>query len=179
MRNSKKTYLLIFAIAIIAINYSCDKIDELLTFTISNKTEIVIETGIPITLPFEIPTPDITTGSEEQMSNNNSSTDLIKNVLLTSFNMKVTEPSDKTFSFLKSIHIYISTDDSDEIELAYKDNIDSSTNSIDLTTTESKLDKYIKADSYKLRTKITTKETVTQDITIEINMEYKITADPL
>ncbi len=179
MKNSKTTFLLIFAIAVIAINYSCDKIDELLTFTISNKTEIVIETSIPIALPFEIPTPDITTGSEEQMSNNNSSTDLIKDVLLTSFNMKIKDPSDKTFSFLKSIHIYISTNSSDEIELAYKDNIDAGTNSIDLTTTTAKLDKYIKADKYKLRTKVTTKETVTQDITIEINMEYKITADLL
>jgi len=179
MKNSKTTFLLIFAITIIAINYSCDKIDELLTFTISNKTEIVIETSIPIALPFEIPTPDITTGSEEQMSNNNSSTDLIKDVLLTSFNMKIKDPSDKTFSFLKSIHIYISTNSSDEIELAYKENIDSGTNSINLITTTAKLDKYIKADKYKLRTKVITKETVTQDITIEINMEYKITADLL
>ena len=179
MKTSKHIFLLIFAITIIITNYSCDKIDELLTFNISNTTEIVIETSIPIALPFEIPTPDITTGSEEEMSNNNTSVDLIKDVLLTSFNMKIKDPNDKTFSFLKSIHIYISTNSSDEIELAYKDNIDANTNSIDLITTNSKLDKYIKADKYKLRTEVTTKETVTKDITIEINMKYKITADPL
>ena len=179
MKTSKNIFLLLFAITIIATNYSCDKIDELLTFTISNTTEIVVETSIPVALPFEIPTPDITTGSEEEMSKNNTSVDLIKDVLLTSLNMRIKDPADKTFSFLKSIHIYISTDDSDEIELAGKDNIDANTNSINLTTTNSKLDKYIKADKYKLRTEVTTKETVTKDITIEINMEYKITADPL
>ncbi len=176
---TSKTIFFILAISILAINYSCDKIDELLTFTISNQTEIVVKTGIPVALPFEIPIPDVSTGSEEQMSNNNTSKDLIKDVLLTSFNMKVKDPADKTFSFLKSIHIYISTDSSDEIELAYKDNIDASKSSIDLTTTEAKLDKYIKADKYKLRTEVTIRETVTKDITIEINMDYKITADPL
>jgi hypothetical protein len=38
--------------------------------------------------------------------------------------LTITDPTDKP-SVLKSIHIFISTDDNDEIELAYLDDINS------------------------------------------------------
>ena len=40
------------------------------------------------------------------------------------------------------------------------------------------LDKYIKAPSYKLRTEAVIKETITNDITIQANMIFTVTADP-
>ncbi|WP_291249084.1 hypothetical protein [Flavobacterium sp.] len=44
--------------------------------------------------------------------------------------LTITDPSKKTFRFLKSIHLYISTDANDEIELAYLDDINSSSNTL-------------------------------------------------
>lgn len=158
---------------------ACKKVDELLTFEISDQTEIVIESSSPYSLPVEIPTPDITTNSDEEFSNNGTRADLVKDVYLSSLVLSIKSPEDKTFSFLKSIHIYIRTDDSDEIELAYKDEISSDTQSIKLIATDKRLDKYVKADSYKLRTEVTTRETLTQDITIVVDMSFKVTADPL
>jgi hypothetical protein len=45
-------------------------------------------------------------------------------------------PSKQNFQFLKSIRLYISTDANDEIELAYKDDINSTSNTLTLTPTE-------------------------------------------
>lgn len=159
---------------------SCNKIDELLTFTVNDTSEVTIESTLfPITLPFEIWTPPITTNSSEEFANNNTKSSLVKDVYITHLDISIVSPSDKTFSFLKSMTIYISTNDNDEIELAHKDNISSSDKVLNMVVTGSRLDTYIKASTYNLRTEVTTHETLTQDITLGIDMSFKVTADPL
>ncbi|MDL2142031.1 MULTISPECIES: hypothetical protein [Flavobacterium] len=157
---------------------SCDAVDNLLTFTISNETSIQIKSTSPINLPSEIITPDVTTNSSAEFENNKTKASLVKDVKLKSLKLMITNPTDKTFTFLKSVHLYISTTDSDEIELAYQDNINASTNSIDLICTDARLDQYIKADKYKIRTKVTLKETLTKDVTVKAEMKFRVTADP-
>ncbi|WP_316635520.1 hypothetical protein [uncultured Flavobacterium sp.] len=157
---------------------SCNTVDDLLTFTISNNTSIQIKSTSPINLPSEIITPEVTTNSSAEFANNKTKASLVKDVKLKSLNLTITDPTDKTFTFLKSIHLYISTTDSDEIELAYQDNISATSNTIDLVCTDAKLDQYIKADKYKIRTKVTLKETLTKDVTVKADMKFKVTANP-
>lgn len=157
---------------------SCDAVDDLLTFTISNDASIKIKSTSPINLPSEIITPEVTTNSSSEFENNKTKASLVKDVKIRSLKLSISDPSDKTFTFLKSIHLYISTTDSNEIELAYQDNINSTSNSIDLVCTDQKLDEYIKANSYKIRTKVTLKETLTKDVTVKADMKFKVTADP-
>jgi len=157
---------------------SCSEVDKLLTFTISDQTTFKVNSGLPFNTPFEAPTPDVTTNSTSEFENNNTNVNLVKDVKLQELKLSITSPADKTFSFLKSVHMYISTNADDEIELAYLDDINATTNSINLTCTTQKLDKYIKASSYKIRTEVTTRETVTQDIEIKADMKFKVTADP-
>jgi hypothetical protein len=59
---------------------------------------------------------------------------------------------------LKSVRLFISTDANDEIELAYLENINSTTNTLNLICTDQSLDKYIKASSYKIRTEAVLKK---------------------
>ncbi len=169
--------IILLTVAVIA--SSCKKLDNLLTFYIPLETEITIENNTGINFPFEITTPDITTNSDNEFKNNNTVANLVKDISLDELKLTITSPSDITFSFLKSFHIYISTNSDDEVELAYKEDIDSDAKSIELTTTDKKLDEYIKAESFKLRTKVVTQEALTQDVTVKINMKFKITADPL
>ncbi|SHL14872.1 hypothetical protein [Flavobacterium chilense] len=157
---------------------SCSAVDDLLSFTISNATSIKIQSTSPINLPSEIITPDVTTNSSAEFQNNKTKASLVKDVKIRSLKLTISDPSDKTFTFLKSVHLYISTTDSDEIELAYQDNINSSSNTIDLICTDARLDQYIKADKYKIRTKVTLKETLTKDVTIKADMKFRVTADP-
>lgn len=157
---------------------SCSAVDDLLSFTISNETSIKIKSTSPINLPSEIITPDVTTNSSAEFDNNKTKANLVKDVKIRSLKLSISDPSDKTFTFLKSVHLYISTTDSDEIELAYQDNISSSNNTIDLICTDARLDKYIKADKYKIRTQVTLKETLTKDVTVKADMKFRVTADP-
>lgn len=157
---------------------SCDVVDDLLTFTISNETSIKIKSTSPINLPSEIITPEVTTNSSAEFENNKTKASMVKDVKIRSLKLSISDPSDKTFTFLKSVHLYISTTDSNEIELAYQDNISTTANRIDLICTDKRLDEYIKADSYKIRTKVTLKETLTKDVTVKADMKFRVTADP-
>ena len=139
--------------------FSCSAVDKLLTFTISDEYSFTIPSAIPVGLPLEVTTPNIQSSSSTEFKNNKTNANLVKDVNLSELKLTITDPTDKTFSFLKSIHVYISMDGTDEVELAYLEDINSTTNTISLKTTDNKLDKYIKASSYKLRIKAITKET--------------------
>jgi hypothetical protein len=157
---------------------SCSVVDQLLTFTISNQTTFTIPSGLPVGIAVPFVTPDITTNSSAEFENNNTKANLVKDVRLKELTVTITDPANKNFSFLKSIHLYISTDANDEIELAYKDDINSTSNTLTLTPTAEKLDKYIKAPSFKLRTEAVIKESITQNITVKADMKFRVTADP-
>lgn len=169
--NTITAFLILFLV-------SCEIVDRLLTFTISNSFTFTINSGVPIDSSLEIATPEVTTNSSTEFYNNNTNAVLVKDVKLEELKLRITNPEDKTFSFIKSVHIYISTNDQDEIELAFLDNISSTTNIISLICTTQKLDKYIKASSYRIRTSVTTKETLNQETTMKAGIKFTITADP-
>ncbi|KQB37584.1 hypothetical protein [Flavobacterium aquidurense] len=173
-----KSKLVAFCLFLAVFLNSCDTVDDLLSFTISNETSIKIKSTSPINLPSEIIKPDVTTNSSAEFENNKTKASLVKDVKIRSLKLSIADPADKTFTFLKSIHLYISTSNSDEIELAYLDNINSTSNTIDLICTDARLDQYIKADKYKIRTKVTLKETLTKDVTVKADMKFRVTADP-
>jgi len=159
------------------LTFSCEK---LLTFDISDSTTTTVDANIlPFQLHVEVPTPDVTTNSENEFAQNNTNIDLVKEIILKKLKLTITSPVDKTFSFLKSIEIYISADGEDEMKLAWNDDVQSNAKSIELETTNSSLDKYVKKDKYKLRTKVVTKETLTQSVDIRIDFTFQVTADPL
>jgi len=171
----KKGILSILIIGII-LTVSCKK---LLTFDISDSTTTTIDANIlPFQLPVELPTPDVTTNSENEFAQNDTKVELVKEIILKKLVLTITSPNDKTFSFLKSIEIYISADGEDEMKLAWNNDVQSDAKSIELETTNSALDKYVKKDKYKLRTKVVTKETLTQSVDIKIDFTFQVTADP-
>ena len=158
---------------------SCKEVDDLLTFNISDRTTITIENSIGVGLPLDIPTPDVSSDSQQQYENNNTHADLVKDVKLQELNLTITEPSGKNFSFLKSIRIFISTTQDNEIELASLDDISSSASVIALIPTQDKLDVYARASSYNLRTEVTTDETLTQSVDVQVDLKFRVTAETL
>jgi len=168
----------LFAFLALAI-VSCSVIDNLLTFNISQQYSFEVPSGIPVGIPLSTSTPDMTNDSSQEFENNNSNVNLVKDVRLKELKLTITDPAEQTFSFLKSIHLYISTNDNDEIEIAYLDDINTNEKYINLTSTNKKLDKYIKASSFKIRAVAVTKETVTNNIAINADIKFRVTADPL
>lgn len=158
---------------------NCDDVDKLLTFTISHQVTFRVESSSPLNIPLNIATPDVTTNSSQTFQNNNTKASLVKDVKLEEIDLVITNPSGKTFSFLKSVKLYISTDQSNEIELASQDNIPTTALTVELIPTKEKLDTYVKASSYKLRTSVVTRETLTQPVEIRADLKFKVTAAPL
>lgn len=178
----KKTGWIIVSLLLIISVSSCKKIDELLTFNIVDMTEFTIASsyGTGINLPLVFNSPDVQTSSSETFSNNNTKADLVKDVKLTTLDLMITSPSDKTFSFLKSAKIYISGGNLPEKLLASKENIpDDIGSKLSLETTSDKLDDYVKLSSYSLRYEIVTDQTFTEDITMKVFLVFRVTADPL
>jgi len=173
----KKTIFFLLLLPIIS--FSC-KEGKLFTFYITDQTNITIENSItPFDLPFDIPTPDITTNSESEFEQNDTKVELVKEIVIRELSLTITSPADETFSFLKSIHLYISTDENDEIELAWKDNIASDAKTIQLEITADVLDKFVKSSKYKIRTEVVTKETLFHDVDIQIDLKFRVTANIL
>ncbi len=174
----KKTFIILMTIAF---GFSaCSKIEDLLTFNIDNSVSFAVPSATGVNLPFTIPTPDVTSNSESAFANNNTRADLVKNVSLEKLDLKITSPSGKTFSFLKSISISISADGLPTKEIAFINDIPTSAgNSISLETTSEDLDEYIKKPTYNISTEVVLRETFFQDVDIDADLSFKITADLL
>jgi hypothetical protein len=174
---NKKILFVTAVITILFSTISCKKIKDLLTFTVNVENNFTVGASGPLNLPIDILTPQVTTNSTQQFQNNNSDINKVKDIKLKKVDLQIISPAGKTFSFLQSVHIYISTNANDEIELAYLDDISSTTNFISLTPTPASLDKYVKAPSYSLRTKIVTKQALTQDVEIKNLCQFQVTAN--
>ena len=155
----------------------CKKIEDLLTFSISSECSMTINSTSPVGLPFEILTPNVTTNSSQQFKNNNSNADLVKDIRLEQLTCTITNPQGKTFSFLQSVKIFVSTNSADEIELAHLDSIPPNATTITLVSTNLKLDNYVKSSSYNLRTEAVTRETFTQNVNLQVKTKFKVTAN--
>ena len=154
-----KKYSLIIILLALSI-FSCNAVDNLLTFNISANTSLTFPTlptlpaGVPnenLNLPFETTTPEINSSFSDQLNNGNSSLDLVSKVKLKEIKLTIDPSLNISFGFLKSINLYISTTTNPEIEIGYLDNIVSTTNTINLIPTTSELVKYVKAPTYKIR----------------------------
>jgi hypothetical protein len=159
---------------------SCKKIKKLTTFDVKDSTEFIIPSTTGLNVPVVINTPEVKTSSSQYFTNNHTTASLVKDIKLKSLNLTITDPTGQTFQFLKSIKIYIYGNGQPEILLASKEDIpDDIGSSMDLETSTSNIDSYIKSSTYSLRYVVITDETIAYDVTIRANMIFSITASPL
>lgn len=167
-------FLLFFCLVIL----SCKKLNQLLTFEISNSENIKIPASGLVNVPYISPVP-VTMNSQESFKNNNTHANLVKDVILKKLTLTITDPATENFNFLKSIRISIGTDQNDKVPLASMDNVPTGVSTIELISNNSKLDKYIKASGYTLYTEVSLRSNVTKELTVRADSKFKVTADPL
>lgn len=157
-----------------------EKIDELATFNIRNSADFTVPSASGINLPIDVGTPDVSTSSQQSFENNNTRADLVENVNLTELTLTITNPSDRTFGFLKSLEIYISNDPEGSTLIAEIQDIPESVGSeLNLETTGVNLDRYLKEDSYNLEFKAVTDETTNSETEISADMVFEVKAKTL
>jgi hypothetical protein len=177
----KKALLLLPLLALLALGtFSCKKIKQLLTFEITDTENVKIPAtplvGGLVTLNLPVP---VTNKASESFSKEGTSADLVKDVSLTKLTLTIADPSTENFNFLKSIEISIGTDQNDIVPLASLADVPMGVQTIELKSSGTKLDKYIKAPSYTLYTKATVRQATAHDITVKSESRFRVTADPL
>jgi hypothetical protein len=176
----KKLSLLFFA-AVSCVFTSCEELKDLLTFDIQHSQTF--------TMPAQLVLPGanlpgspvaVSTNSAESFENNNTRAELVKDVTLRKLVLTIQDPASEDFGFLKDVEIFIDADEAEEVRLAYLNDIPANAGkTLELTSTNAKLDKYLKAPAFTIRTRATVDEAVSQDVTIKTDMTFKVTADPL
>jgi hypothetical protein len=156
---------------------SCSVIDELTKFDLDYQTNYSVSSTTIINTPFNLDTPDVTTESESSFENNNTHKDLIESIKLKTIKVTIEAPENGDFNFLKEIHIYINTENVEEIEIANSfdlENTDSGVLELDVLGQE--LKDYIKEDRFNLRVKTVTDETISETHDIVIDTKFRVDA---
>jgi hypothetical protein len=174
-----KKILLAVLVLLTFIGTSCDKVDKLLTFYINQEETIRVESSFPVGVVLPLSPIPVTTNSEETFKNNKTRAELVKDVSLNKLTLTIADPSNENFDFLRSIELYLSSEKAGETKIAYLDAVPKGVKTIELKSTNAKLDQYIKGDTYTIRTKASIGKPITRDIAIKAAMRFKVTADPI
>lgn len=171
---------LIFLSVIMTLVCSCNKIDELTKFDVEYTSSIIVPSSSLIDLPLDITTPETTTNSESTFENNDTRSDLVESVKLTELRLDLITPADGDFNFLNEIEIYITAEDLPEVLIASSIDIPANNSrSIELDVENVELKEYIKKDSYSLRTRTLTDETINEDHQIDVFTKFRVDAEIL
>jgi hypothetical protein len=157
---------------------ACEKVEELLTFSIKNEASFAIPSAIGINSPYSVPTPDVKTNASQTFKSNGTSVNKVKNIRLESLHLTITSPASATFKPVKSINIYIVSEGLPKKLIAYKNDIPLTIgNKLLMETTLENLDAYVKKEIYSLETETVMRETIFQDTEIKADMSFLVTAD--
>lgn len=175
----------IFALLICAVcclNFtSCEEAQDLLTFELKETANFTVPRLIhAVDTNFTITTPNIPTNLKKTAEANGTNLDLVKDINLSSIKLTSTDPSTQDLGFLKTLNLYILTDNLPEKLIATKSNIPTGVgNELSLDATGAILDDYLKSDEFKLKIDIGADETLDQATEIASELVMSITADPL
>ena len=171
-----KKLLLFVLVASIAGFEGCNALKKLTQFRVNQSTEFSVPSSLLVNVPVSLPSPDITTNSSQTFENNNTSADLIESVKLEEMKLTITSPAGKSFSFLKDIQLYLSAPGMQEVLVAEKLNVSSTTGELLLDVKDVELKEYLKKDKLSLRSQVVTDEVLTQSIQIKADSRFFVDA---
>ena len=168
-----KKYLVFFLTMFVL--FSCKK--KLTQFYIDYNSTVTISSTFGQLVPFSLNTPSVTTDSEQKFELNNTSADRVRSVFLNDLVLTITSPSNEDFSFLEELEIFISSPLHTEHKVASKLSVSNSVGAQIVCDTEDlDLQNYIKDDSFTLRLRTTTDETIPQDVDIDVYTRFLVDA---
>ncbi len=154
---------------------SCKK--KLTQFFMDYHSEVIIPATLTSSLPLSLQTPEITTNSEAEFESHDTRKDKIESIYLQELTLTIVSPSNETFSFLNSVEIFVSSPQQTEQKVAFKLGIPANVgNVIKCDLSEIDLQEFIKDDTFKIRVKTVTDETIPQDVTVDVYSNFFVDA---
>lgn len=155
----------------------CKRLSEFTKFDLTYDETVVIPATTGINLPFNIFTPPINSENESEFAVNDTRKDLIEEITLTTLELTISSPEKGDFRFLQSIEIYLSADSLDEVLVAWRNEIPRDIgNFLDLETSNTDLQEYIKKDAFNLRVKTKTDQIIESDHEVLIHSVFFVDA---
>ncbi|MBU6122574.1 hypothetical protein [Hymenobacter siberiensis] len=181
MKNPSNTskVLSLFLLVVLLGASSCKKIEDLLTFQVNDSSSFVIPaSGLLNTTVLSLPGATVSSSSSGTYSANNTSADYVQDVTLDRLALTVTDPAGQNFDFLKSVKIYIASDNqgTNKTLLASLDPVPTGQTAITLTPSGAKLDLYLRSGSYSLFTDVTLAQPVRQNTTVRAESRFNVKA---
>lgn len=157
---------------------TCKKIGKLKEFDLNYSEEIVIPANSTlINLPFNIDSPETSTNSTAEYKNEGTSSKLVESVVLSKLLFTIQSPASGNFNFLNSVEIYLSSPNNTEILVASKYNIpETGLTQLDMDVSATNLKNFLQDETYNLRVKTTTDQTITSDMTIRSDETFHVKA---
>lgn len=174
-----KSYLtkLVSILTILLLINSCNTLKKLTEFNLDFTDTIKIPSTLGINLPFNLWTPPVKTNSSNIFEINDTKKNLVEEIRIEDLKLSIISPENEDFSFLKSIEIYIAADSLPEILVAWKYNIDdSSDSSINLELSTEDLTTYIIQDEIQLKTTTVTDKLLFTDVDIKVDARFFVNA---
>ncbi len=168
-------FALVIVLALPLLLTGCKK--KLTSFNMDYTSNVVIMSSVGQILPFDVMTPAIESNSESEFSSNDTKKEHIKSLKLKELKLTITSPSGKTFSFLNSLEIFISSPDINERKVAFKENIPSSVGGVlQCEIVDLDLQEYIKQETFRIRIKAVTDETISEDVYVDVYTKFQVEA---
>ncbi len=154
---------------------ACSK--KVTQFNMDYNSKVVIPSSVPISTPFNVNTPEQTTNSTETFAINDTDKEHIDKIVLDELVLTITDPPEKSFSFLNDIDIFINASSLPEELVAYRHNIPEQIDQeIHCELTGTDLQAYIKKDEFSIRIKSNTDEIITEDVEINVYANFLVDA---
>lgn len=157
----------------------CKKIEDLLTFQVNDSSSFVVPaSGLLNATVLSLPGATVNSSSSSTYAANNTSADHIQDVTLDRLALTVTDPAGQNFDFLKSVKIYIATDNSgtNKTLLASLSPVPTGQTTINLMPSGAKLDQYLRSSSYTLFTDVELAQAVRQNTTVRADSRFNVKA---
>lgn len=175
----KKLILFISFISAAFAFQSCERIVKGITFGFNIRGNFELPPNIPANLPFNLPGIPVSYDIAKEFENQGTKAELVKEIKISYFRMKIEEPIGEDFSFVKDIELRLSKDGEDDKLIAWKYNIDDNIGQdLELEVTPDALDRYLKTSGFSLKVSVTTDEVTSQEYKISYDIRTSVKADP-
>lgn len=118
----KKYFIPALLILTAAFYFGCAKKKTNVEFDVQYSTDVVVPTFTAAGQTYTFISSDALTGMSSELSNKNTTADLVGEVKYTDFSIAVKSPTTATLGFIKSVKFYINAQDLPEQQVAFKYN---------------------------------------------------------
>lgn len=170
--------LVIMLIIVATVIPGCKTSKKNLTqFSLKFSREIIIPSTVGVNVPFSVNTPQLTTNTLSEFERHGTNASLVERISLRQVRLKLSEPVNGNFSFLKTVRLYIAADGLPETLVAWYEEIPNSIGKeLELQTTNADMKAYLIKDKIAFRINVVPDKLIASEHRIDFEATFFVDA---